>query len=85
MALSVSAVAASESPVTRAADPPWTVLAQRPAARISLAEAAERVQAATGGRVLDARDEGAQYRIKVLTRQGEVRVVTVDARTGAMR
>jgi hypothetical protein len=43
------------------------------------------VQRATGGKVLDARDLGGQYRIKVLTRSGEVRVVYVDAQTGAMR
>ncbi len=53
--------------------------------RISLEQAVARVQRATGGRVLDARDEGEQHRIKVLTQQGEVRVVTVDARSGAMR
>jgi len=55
------------------------------ASRISLEQAVARVQRATGGRVLDARDEGEQHRVKVLTRQGEVRVVIVDARTGAMR
>lgn len=53
--------------------------------RVSLEQAVARVQRATGGRVLDARDEGEQHRIKVLTRQGEVRVVIVDARSGAMR
>jgi uncharacterized membrane protein YkoI len=53
--------------------------------RISLEQAVARVQRATGGRVLDARDEGEQHRVKVLTRQGEVRVVIVDARSGAMR
>lgn len=60
---------------------PQTV-AQR---RVSLAQAIETVQRATGGRVLDAKDLGGQYRIKVLTRSGEVRVVYVDAETGAMR
>jgi uncharacterized membrane protein YkoI len=53
--------------------------------RISLAQAIEAVQRATGGKVLDAKDLGSQYRIKVLTRTGEVRVVFVDAETGAMR
>jgi uncharacterized membrane protein YkoI len=53
--------------------------------RVSLAQAVEMVQRATGGKVLDARDLGGQYRIKVLTRSGEVRVVYVDAQTGAMR
>ena len=52
--------------------------------RISLEQAIDSVQRATGGRVLDAKDLGSQYRIKVLTRRGEVRVVIVDARTGAM-
>jgi uncharacterized membrane protein YkoI len=53
--------------------------------RISLSQAVDRVQRATGGRVLDARDSGDGYRIKVLTRRGEVIVVYVDARTGEMR
>jgi uncharacterized membrane protein YkoI len=53
--------------------------------RISLEQAVARVQRATGGRVLDARSAGDDYRIKVLTRQGEVRVVYVDGRTGEMR
>ena len=53
--------------------------------RLSLGQAVERVQRATGGRVLDARNAGDGYRIKVLTRRGEVRVVYVDARTGEMR
>jgi uncharacterized membrane protein YkoI len=52
--------------------------------RITLAQAIEAVQRATGGKVLDAKDLGGQYRIKVLTRSGEVRVVLVDAETGAM-
>ena len=68
-------------PGARRVDP--EVVAQ--ASRISLEQAVVRVQRATGGRVLDARDEGEQHRVKVLTRQGEVRVVIVDARTGAMR
>ena len=53
--------------------------------RITLGQAVEIVQRATGGKVLDAKDLGNHYRIKVLTRGGEVRVVYVDARTGAMR
>jgi hypothetical protein len=60
--------------------PPTT--AQR---RVSLEQAIDGVQRSTGGRVLDARDMGERYRIKVLTRRGEVRVVYVDARTGEMR
>jgi uncharacterized membrane protein YkoI len=53
--------------------------------RISVERAIQSVQRATGGRVLDARDHGDEYRIKVLTRDGEVRTVRVDAYTGAMR
>jgi hypothetical protein len=53
--------------------------------RVSLQQAVERVQRATGGRVLDAKDQGDHYRIKVLTRSGEVRIVIVDATTGDMR
>jgi uncharacterized membrane protein YkoI len=62
-------------------------LAPRSAAdrRVSLAQAIESVQRSTGGKVLDAKDLGEQYRIKVLTRSGEIRIVYVDARTGAMR
>ncbi len=52
--------------------------------RVTLAQAIEAVQRATGGKVLDAKDLGSQYRIKVLTRSGEVRVLYVDAETGAM-
>jgi hypothetical protein len=55
------------------------------AARLSLEQAAQRVQQSTGGRVLDARDAGSVYRIKVLTPGGEVRIVLVDPRSGAMR
>lgn len=53
--------------------------------RISIEQAIAIVQRETGGKVLDARAQGQQYRIKVLTRGGEVRVVYVDAATGAMR
>ena len=53
--------------------------------RLTLEQAVERVQQGTGGRVLDARDAGGVYRVKVLTPRGEVRVVLVDPRTGAMR
>ena len=53
--------------------------------RISLQQAVERVQRATGGRVLDAKDLGDHYRIKVLTRSGEVRIVVVDAASGNVK
>jgi hypothetical protein len=70
-------------PHATAAREPGLWLAQ--AGRLTLEQAVGRVQQATGGRVLDARDEGNVYRIKVLTPRGEVRVVLVDPRTGAMR
>lgn len=53
--------------------------------RVSLEQAIASVQRATGGRVLDAKDFGDQYRIKVLTRDGEVVTVRVDARSGSIR
>jgi uncharacterized membrane protein YkoI len=53
--------------------------------RVTLQQAIDAVQRATGGRVLDAKEVSGQYRIKVLTRNGEVRVVYVDAQTGEMR
>jgi len=53
--------------------------------RISIEQAIAIAQRETGGRVLDARDQGQQYRIKILTRSGEVRIVYVDATTGATR
>ena len=56
-----------------------------PTPRITLEQAIQSVQRATGGRVLDAREVRDGYHIKVLTRRGEVRVVYVDAKTGAMR
>ena len=51
---------------------------------VSISEAIDRVRKSTGGRVLDAQDAGSHYRIKVLTRDGEVRVMRVDARTGSI-
>lgn len=72
--------------------PPLGQLAEArrpPQGRISMGEAMEVVQRTTGGRVLQAQPatvnghEG--YRIKVLTSRGEVRVVHVDAVTGAMQ
>ena len=52
---------------------------------VSMREAINRVRQQTGGRVLDAQDQGNYYRVKVLTPEGEVRVFRVDARTGAIR
>ena len=53
--------------------------------RVSLQRAVELVQRATGGRILEAKEFGDQDRIKVLSGNGEVRIVYVDAATGAMR
>lgn len=50
--------------------------------RVSLDQAVAIVQRQTGGRVLDARPQGDGYRVKVLTRGGDVIVVFVDAKTG---
>jgi uncharacterized membrane protein YkoI len=56
--------------------------------RISLAEATRMVQQRYGGQVLRAeakRDKGRTvYRIRVLTEDGRVRTVNVDAATGRM-
>jgi len=54
-------------------------------ARLTLEQAIQSVQRAIAGRVLDAREVAGGYRIKILTSRGEVRVVHVDAKTGAMR
>lgn len=63
-------------------------LAQAQQNRLSLSEAADLVQRQRGGRVLAAqavREQGREmYRIKILTAQGEVRIVLVDAATGNM-
>jgi hypothetical protein len=53
-------------------------------ARVTLEQAADAVARATGGRILDAKAVGNEYRIKVLTRRGEVRVFYVNADTGSM-
>ena len=69
------------SPVTPQSYAPETAQRQR----VSLEQAVQTVARATGGRILDAKAVGNEYRIKVLTKRGEVRVVYVDAETGAMR
>lgn len=57
--------------------------------RVNMGDAMEQVRRVTGGRVLQAQPANvnghAGYRIKVLTAHGEVRVVYVDAETGAMQ
>ena len=64
----------------------WQMAAKQGA--LSLSDAADLVQQRTGGRILSAQsvhEQGRElYRIKVLTRQGEVRIVLVDAATGRM-
>lgn len=66
----------------------WLMADSGKHAGLSLNDATDLVQKRTGGRVLAAqeiREQGRQlYRIKVLTRQGEVRIVLVDAETGSM-
>ena len=57
-------------------------VAERP---VSMRDAINRVRQQTGGRVLDAQDQGTHYRIKVLTPNGEVRIFRVDAQSGAVR
>lgn len=74
---------------TEGAQDKWIVTdAGKQQARVSLDEAADRVQKSTGGRVLSAqavREEGRDvYRIKILTRQGEVRIVYMNPATGNM-
>ncbi len=84
-ALAAAALCLAWAPMGARAAPADPTLLWAQAGRLSLEQAVSRVQQATGGRVLDARDEGSVHRVKVLTPRGEVRVVLVDARTGAMR
>lgn len=92
LALTVAALIAAVPAEAQRNRPPrdqlWPDASERPQEqrrRISIERAIQSVQGDTGGRVLDARDNGDEYRIKVLTREGEVRTVRVDAYTGAMR
>lgn len=72
----------------RTPDPERWQLTQAARSGLSLNEAVDLVQRRTGGRVLAAqaaREQGREiYRIKILTQQGEVRIVLVDAATGSM-
>lgn len=54
-------------------------------AGLSLDDAVRQVQAETGGRILSADSVDGSYRIKVLLPSGHVRVIVVDARSGARR
>lgn len=70
---------------TRHAGYPATGLVKVAERPVSMRDAIEKVRKQTGGRVLDAQDQGSQYRIKVLTPKGDVRIYHVDAQTGAVR
>ncbi|MCB1916750.1 MAG: PepSY domain-containing protein [Rhodocyclaceae bacterium] len=65
------------------------LLAAAPAHAIDRDQAAAQVQKQTGGRVLSVdsadRDGRKVFRVKVLTRSGEVRIVVIDAKTGRVR
>lgn len=54
-------------------------------ARLSLGDAVQQVQSETGGRILSADSVDGSYRIKVLLPSGHVRVIVVDAQSGARR
>ncbi len=84
---------ATMPPAQAAAQPAATgeaaVVWRLAAAGISASEAAAMVQRRVGGRILAVETvqgrDGVYYRIKVLTRSGEVRVYRVDAGTGHMQ
>lgn len=52
------------------------------AEQISAQQAAQSARSASGGRVLSVRLAGSAYHVKLLIREGVVRVVRVDARSG---
>ncbi len=56
---------------------------------LSAEQAAASVQRQTGGRVLGAEpvqtESGPAYHVKILTKSGQVRIIEIDARTGAVR
>ncbi|WP_137938230.1 PepSY domain-containing protein [Chitinivorax sp. B] len=58
-------------------------------AKVSRDEAAASAQRSTGGRVLsvDKADQSGRevYRVKILTPKGEVRIILVDAESGAVQ
>ncbi|MDT8363324.1 MAG: PepSY domain-containing protein [Nitrosomonas sp.] len=51
---------------------------------ISPQEAAAIAQRSIGGRVLSVSHESPHYRVKILNTKGNIQVVTVDARSGAI-
>ena len=87
MVLALTAAQAQASSVaTESSRSNWLLAESGKHASLSLNDATELVRKRTGGRVLAAqevREQGrAMYRIKVITPQGEVRIVFVDAQTG---
>jgi len=52
--------------------------------RVSERRAVFMVERRTGGRVLAVRRVDSGFRVKVLTQQRDIRIIHVDARTGAM-
>ena len=89
MVLALTAAQAQASSVaTDSSRSNWLMAASGKHVDLSLNDATELVQKRTGGRVLAAqevREQGrAMYRIKVITPQGEVRIVFVDAQTGSV-
>ena len=87
LALMAAQVQAS-SAATESSGSSWLVADSGKHASLSLNDATELVQKRTGGRVLAAQEVREQgrpmYRIKIITPQGEVRIVFVDAQTGSV-
>ena len=77
---------AMASPPPTLFNPPLLLAAK--SGQLSLDQAAAKVREQTGGRILSAQTETkggrTSYRIKVLLPSGHVRIVRVDAATGAM-
>lgn len=86
--LLVAALAAGPATAAAPPDPAPGARYELAAAGISLQQAVRKVRRATGGRVLSAGpaevDGRPAYRVKVLMPGGRVRVVLVDARSGAL-
>ena len=68
---------------------PRVILVASQGARITMGEAMSIVQQRTGGRVVNAQnikqDGQDAYRIKVLTRSGEIKIFVVDSQSGSVR
>ena len=87
-ALAGSIVLLAAAPLPAQLAPSSELRVAQAAEKVSLAQATRMVQERTGGQVLRAetkRDNGrAVHRIRVLTEDGRVRTVRVDAETGRM-